>query len=169
MPLGPLPAFDLYLELGVAPDADAAAIERAWRLRVRSAHPDRAGSEERAATEQTARLNVAREWLIDPVRRAQYDQLRRPGPRAVIPDIDPLGAWPARTRSRSSSWRTFVTQAPVLVALLIVAVTVIVGIGSNVVTIVAFDLSLVTLAWYGLYALVGVAYRWRNDRHGPPA
>ena len=101
-PLNPIPEFDLYAELKVAPDADAAAIERAWRAGVRSVHPDRAiTADERAATTRTARLNIAREWLMDPTKRARYDQLRRPGPRIEIPTIDPLGAWPARPRPAS--------------------------------------------------------------------
>ena len=41
-PLDPIPEFDLYAELNVAPFADTDAIERAWRAGVRSVHPDRA-------------------------------------------------------------------------------------------------------------------------------
>ena len=80
----------------------AATIERAWRAGVRSVHPDRARiGEERAATQRTARLNIAREWLMDPSKRARYDELRRPSPKVEIPYIDPLGAWPERPRTRA--------------------------------------------------------------------
>ena len=103
-PLDPMPQFDLYAELDVPPDADALVIERAWRDGVRSVHPDRARTgEERAATVRTVRLNIAREWLMDPSKRARYDTLRRPGLRAEIPTVDPLGSWPVRRRRRASA------------------------------------------------------------------
>jgi hypothetical protein len=162
-PLDPLPEFDLYAELDVAPDADTGAIERAWRAGVRSVHPDRARTgEERAATARTARLNIAREWLMDPSKRARYDLLRRPGPRVVLPDVDPLGSWPVRPRPRRPHWFTFLMRA-IGVSLSIVAVTVIIGIGSNIATIVAFSFGLLTFVTFGLYAvvwvLVGAVYR----------
>lgn len=166
-PLDPIPEFDLYAELKVAPFADADAIERAWRAGVRSVHPDRAQSgNERAATARTARLNIAREWLMDPSKRARYDLLRRPGPRIELPDIDPLGSWPTRPRRRPPHWLTILSQV-VLVSVVIVTVTLLLGPGSNVVTIVAFLLSAVIVVFGGLYVgvwvLVGAVYRRLND------
>ena len=69
-----IPDFDLYAELGVAPDADADAIRAAHREAVRQAHPDvRIGEGE---DDEAKRLNVARDWLTDPGRRARYDESR---------------------------------------------------------------------------------------------
>lgn len=45
--------------LGVAPDADAAAIRAAHRRLAADAHPDRGGDAERAA-----RVNAARDYLL---------------------------------------------------------------------------------------------------------
>jgi curved DNA-binding protein CbpA len=101
MPLPePLPAFDLYAELGLGRAADSHAIEVAWRTAMRRHHPDIAGG---GATPRAVRLNIAREWLLDPARRARYDAFRWPASipaeRPVdVPAIDPLGAWPARRR-----------------------------------------------------------------------
>lgn len=164
-PPDPIPEFDLYAELNVAPDADGRAIERAWRAAVRSVHPDRArGGDERAATKRTARLNIARGWLMDPSKRARYDLLRRPGPRVELPEVDPLGAWPVRPRPRRAYWMAFLLQG-VTASLSIAAVTVSVGIAFNVATMLA--LGLVTLVIVVLYAVVwvfvGAVYRRLND------
>ena len=165
-PLDPIPEFDLYAELNVAPFADADAIERAWRAGVRSVHPDRAVTgDERTATTRTARLNIAREWLMDPTKRARYDLLRRPGPRIVIPTIDPLGSWPARSRRRPPNWLTFLAQA-VLVSIVVVTVTLLLGPGTNLLTLVAFLLGSIVVMFGGLYVgvwvLVGAVYRRFN-------
>lgn len=57
-----------YEELGVAKDADAASIKRAYRKAAKKAHPDR-GGDARAMT----RVNVAYDILSDPLRRERYD------------------------------------------------------------------------------------------------
>ena len=62
------PAFDPYAILGVGFDADEIVIQLAYRARIRGAHPDLAGP---AGLERAKRLNVARDWLLDPVRRAR--------------------------------------------------------------------------------------------------
>lgn len=59
---------DPYVTLGVARDADAAAIKAAYRKVVKTAHPDSGGD-----TEQFARLQAAHDLLKDPVRRKIYD------------------------------------------------------------------------------------------------
>jgi len=166
-PLDPIPEFDLYAELNVAPFADADAIERAWRAGVRSVHPDRAVTgDERAATTRTARLNIAREWLMDPTKRARYDLLRRPGPTIEIPTIDPLGSWPARPRRRPPNWLTFLAQA-VLVSVVIVTITLLLGPGTNILTLVAFLVSSIVVMFGGVYVgvwvLVGAVYRRFSD------
>jgi hypothetical protein len=61
------PDFDPYELLGVDGDADAAAVHRAYKARVRLVHPDVAGD---AGLPETKRLNQAREWLLDPELRA---------------------------------------------------------------------------------------------------
>ena len=174
----PLPTFDLYAELGIPLDAPVDVVERAWRAKVRDAHPDRSsGSGEAAATHRTARLNIAREWLSDPVRRARYDELRRPrspvGPAFDASGIDPLGPW-ARPTGRT---RRSVAIAPgrryVLVPLAVMLAMAVVGIGTNVVTIVAFDLALVAFLYFGLFWLVGALYRavirWAARREHRPS
>lgn len=152
----PIPEFDLYAELGVAYDADMLAIERAWRAGVRSVHPDRALSgDERAATTRTARLNIARDWLMDPTKRARYDLLRRPGPTVVLPEVDPLGPWPVRQRPPRSYFLTAVMQI-VVTSFVILTISMALGIGSNVLTALAFGISLVIFVFFGLCALVWV-------------
>jgi hypothetical protein len=178
-PLDPIPAFDLYAELAIAPGADAATIERAWRAGVRSVHPDRAGvGEERAATQRTARLNIAREWLMDPAKRARYDELRRPSPKVEIPYIDPLGAWPerprtrararaeARSRGRGRGPSGFFSQRPVIFAIAILVIAQIYGIEANPLLFTGVALAVVILGWYVWFAvvgaLVGAWFRWRD-------
>ena len=160
----PLPNFDLYAELGIPLDASTDAAERAWRAKVREAHPDRAsGPGESAATQRTARLNIARDWLTDPLRRARYDELRRPrgtaGPAVDVSGIDPLGPWSrpagaARRRVAIAPGRRYV-----LVPLAVMAAMAYLGIGTNLVTILAFDLALVAFLYFGLFWFVGALYR----------
>jgi len=163
-PLDPMPQFDLYAELGVPPDADLHVIERAWRDGVRSVHPDRASiGEERAATVRTARLNIAREWLMDPSKRARYDALRRPGLRAEIPTVDPLGSWPARPRRRASSAVPALLLKSLWLPGLVIFVAVLIGPGTNALAAAALVLAVLTFVAAALYAvvwvLVGAVYR----------
>ena len=65
----PLPPFDLYRELEVDPTASSETIGAAYRSLARRFHPD-AGAPLDA---RMRRLNLAHEWLMDPVRRARYD------------------------------------------------------------------------------------------------
>lgn len=50
--------------LGVGPDADKAAITKAWKEISRSIHPDKNLDEQQAATEATQKLNNARDFII---------------------------------------------------------------------------------------------------------
>jgi DnaJ domain len=86
------PGFDPYEVLGIGFDADEIVIQLAYRTRIREAHPDIAGP---AGLERTKRLNVARDWLLDPERRA----LLR-GPRTAAP---PPGSPPAGSRGGRAS------------------------------------------------------------------
>jgi hypothetical protein len=71
----PLPDFDPFELLGVDASADSAMVDRAYKARIRHVHPDIAGV---AGLDETKRLNIAREWLLDADLRAQ---LPPPKPR----------------------------------------------------------------------------------------
>lgn len=68
-----VPTDDLYARLGVPLDASPEAIELAWRGLLRKHHPDVAGPD---ALELAKRINVAHDWLSDPVLRRSYDEDR---------------------------------------------------------------------------------------------
>jgi molecular chaperone DnaJ len=74
---------DYYEVLGVARDADPAAIKKAFRSRARDVHPDT--SEHEDAEERFKELNEAYEVLSDPEKRANYDQYGTADPRAGFP------------------------------------------------------------------------------------
>lgn len=63
---------DPYELLGVPPDADTADIQRAYRRLAPRTHPDTGGDEE-----SQKRLNLARQVLLDPIRRMEMDQRLR--------------------------------------------------------------------------------------------
>lgn len=65
-----IPDFDLYAELEVSERASGDTIQAAYRSLQRRNHPDRLGTD---AGARSARLNIARDWLADPTRRARYD------------------------------------------------------------------------------------------------
>ncbi len=84
-----IPGFDLYGTLKVTRDAPNQVIAAAHRALVRGQHPDvRPGA---GAIEETKRLNIARDWLTDPSRRARYDLARA---RRAVPQ-------PARQQQRT--------------------------------------------------------------------
>ena len=106
-----LPADDLYARLEIAVDASPEVIEVAWRSLLRLHHPDIAGP---SGLERSKRINVAHDWLGDPVLRARYDRER--GLRTSVRDTagrDPRRddrvvprAGPATDRSiRPRRWR----------------------------------------------------------------
>ncbi len=78
-----VPAFDLYAVLAVPADASSGAIRAAHRALVRRTHPDINGDP--AAVDATRRLNIARDWLSDPARRARYDASRHQTASADMP------------------------------------------------------------------------------------
>lgn len=73
-------AQDFYELLGVARDADASEIKRAYRRRARELHPD--VSEEHDAEERFRRVTEAYEVLSDAQRRATYDRYGEAGLRS---------------------------------------------------------------------------------------
>lgn len=79
---------DPYALLGVAPDANAEAIIRAYRRRIRQVHPDVAAGNE----EQAKLLHIARDILLDPIERREYDESVRPGRPGAAADGPPTAA-----------------------------------------------------------------------------
>lgn len=67
---------DYYSDLGVPPDADEAAIKRAYRKLARQYHPD-VNPGDKTAEERFKVINEAYEALSDPERRRKYDELRQ--------------------------------------------------------------------------------------------
>lgn len=62
-----------YAALGLDPDANEAAIRRAYRQRVKEFHPD--VSDDPAGPQEFKRLTTARDVLVDDHERATYDRL----------------------------------------------------------------------------------------------
>src|SRR5207248_2805441 len=71
---------DLYAILGLADDADLAAVKRAYRALVFQLHPDTGASPDPA---RFAEVREAYETLIDDARRRSHDLERRPEPIVV--------------------------------------------------------------------------------------
>jgi curved DNA-binding protein CbpA len=91
-----------YQVLGVEPEASVEEIERAFRVIARHIHPDLHGGDG-AAVERMKELNVLRETLTDPVKRAAYDAELR-AQRAPAPPVTPPP--PAAQRMAvSANWK----------------------------------------------------------------
>ena len=100
----PIPDFDLYGTLGVPRETPPNAVVAAYRGLIRRAHPD--VSCEAGSSERSKRLNIARDWLVDPVRRARYDAARPA--RAAVSDRAPSAARSSRQDidRQAAAWRT---------------------------------------------------------------
>jgi hypothetical protein len=98
------PPFDPFELLGVDASADAETIDRAYKARVRFVHPDIAGA---AGLHETKRLNVAREWLLDPSLRA-----RLPGPRTRFGSRRKVEPTPPPARQPPPAWETTYEPRP---------------------------------------------------------
>jgi hypothetical protein len=115
------PDFDPYELLGVDASADGPTVDRAYKARIRFVHPDIAGT---AGLNETKRLNIAREWLLDSELRAKLPKppptwgarRRRPAPEPHetpqpqtppgpwAPGEAPPPSWSSRPRGESQSW-----------------------------------------------------------------
>jgi curved DNA-binding protein CbpA len=91
-----LPAFDVYAELGISPGATADEVRAAYRRRAKEHHPDLA-VDPSAAEARMKRINQARDVLLDPERRAEYDRGRATS-RAAGAHHDAAGAQGERER-----------------------------------------------------------------------
>ena len=83
-----LPRDDLYSRLELPVDCSSEAIEIAWRALLKRHHPDVAGAD---ADDVAKRINVAHDWLSDPVLRERYDRERHAGRRRSSPPTDLRG------------------------------------------------------------------------------
>jgi len=85
-----------YQSLGAEPDVTPGALKRAYRARVKEAHPDTGGSEDGAAFRE---ITDAYEILGDPEQRSDYDALCRSigeaRQRKTVPPEKPSGERPS--------------------------------------------------------------------------
>lgn len=94
---------DYYKILGVAEDAETAAIKTAYRKLARKYHPDlNPGDESEANFKEVAE---AWEVLKSPERRAEYDELRRYGGRRQ--DFEPPPGWQSSAGDAQASEADF--------------------------------------------------------------
>src|SRR5688572_9019758 len=69
---------DLYKILGVAENASASDIKKAYRDLAKRNHPDRTGGD-KSKEQRFKEISAAYEVLSDPKKRQQYDLMRRGG------------------------------------------------------------------------------------------
>lgn len=122
MPVSSAPDQDHYDVLGVAPSAPHQTVQRAYRERIRTTHPDVAGE---AGAERAARINEAWRVLKDPRRRADYDRLRiaaaapstngQPSPAdpGVVPSWGPDGIRPVTLEQLREAARRESAYSPI--------------------------------------------------------
>jgi molecular chaperone DnaJ len=80
---------DYYEILGVARDATAEEIKRAYRRLAREHHPDvNPGNKEKEAEARFKEIAAAYEVLCDPQRRSRYDRFGHAGARGAFDDFD---------------------------------------------------------------------------------
>ena len=77
-----LPDFDLYEILEVDPRASREVITASWKTLQKKYYPRARGQGD---AERAVRLNVAYEWLSDPMLRARYDRSRTSAPPQARP------------------------------------------------------------------------------------
>jgi len=93
---------DLYVLLGVAPDADRREVARAYRRRLREVHPDtrdRLSDGPDPAHADLRALQEAYAVLRNPARRARYDAQRRAAQKPTEAPATGI-AVPVRVRAR---------------------------------------------------------------------
>ena len=92
---------DLYAVLGVAPDANAREVARAYRRRLREVHPDTSDRLSDGSDPAHADLRALQEAyavLRDPARRARYEVQRRAALRPADAPVTGV-AVPVRIRA----------------------------------------------------------------------
>lgn len=96
---------DLYLLLGVSPQADSEQIQVAWRSTAKRLHPDRGGS-----VTDFQNAEIAYQVLSDPLERGRYDRMRRQsaGQYASAPSAPRY----AYTYSGSAPWQPRTEETP---------------------------------------------------------
>jgi len=97
---------DYYAVLGVASDATAKDITKAYRRLARENHPD-AKPGDAAAEERFKEISAAYEVLSDEDKRREYDEVRRMGPMAggMGTCVSPSAVTPDRSRISSGCSR----------------------------------------------------------------
>ncbi|MEO6247359.1 MAG: J domain-containing protein [Sphingomicrobium sp.] len=104
------PGEDYYAVLRVAPGADRAAVQAAYRALMRRYHPDLNASEEAAAN--ATMINEAYACLRDTAKRAAYDWQRHPrsrprataSPSSPAPRPRPVWTGPTPRAEASTPW-----------------------------------------------------------------
>mmetsp|Transcript_8586 Transcript_8586/g.18443 ORF Transcript_8586/g.18443 Transcript_8586/m.18443 type:complete len:542 (+) Transcript_8586:119-1744(+) len=86
-----------YDALEIAPDADPSKIKRQYYLLARKYHPDKVGTEDKAAAEKFKDIAEAYQVLSDPELRKKYDvdgkeglSPDRTGVNSIVPGVDPV-------------------------------------------------------------------------------
>ena len=103
------PAFDLYAELEVSRHASVEVIEAAYRTLAKSHHPDVARPRD---GERIKRLNLARAWLSDPVRRRRYDAATRAEATPSRAATTPKASRASRTASAAAAGQAAAERSP---------------------------------------------------------
>jgi curved DNA-binding protein CbpA len=114
----------LYAVLNVAPDADPAVIEAAYKALIKKYHPDMLAGAPGGDLRRAAEINEAFQVLRDPDRRARYDQDERARQdafrRAAAAASGPVVYHPpAPRRRRKSRWRAVLLLIAAAAALFI--------------------------------------------------
>ncbi|HZL15094.1 MAG TPA: DnaJ domain-containing protein [Verrucomicrobiae bacterium] len=95
------PPTDPYKLLQVDPEADPEIIDAAYRRLARRYHPDVSAGTEAAA--MMVALNLARDILLDPARRAQLDRTRRGDARGPVGSVTAPGSAGGRYEEAGSA------------------------------------------------------------------
>ena len=95
-----IPTDDLYARLELPVGAPPEAVEIAWRALLKRHHPDVAGE---TSLEAAKRINVAHDWLSDPVLRVRYDEARRKAARRGATTAPPPSARTATARRAATT------------------------------------------------------------------
>jgi curved DNA-binding protein CbpA len=148
-----LPDFDPYRELEVDASASLETIEAAYKSLMKRHHPDKGAV---VSAQRAKRLNIARDWLTDPVRRATFDQAvgglapkrrsqgRRNRKRPTRGDVAGLGAIGAFGLALTA-WSVAMTAPEV-----------------DMLPVVVLGLAIAVSAAAGLLAIAGS--RWGSDQ-----